>query len=380
MFCSNCGAQITGHGKFCTSCGAMVSAELVEGKPSPQNVYGRIVPPRTVVQQLNEAQQLSKDFRKSWRGVSGSVVYLIFVICFTLTQFLNYTVLDEAMAPLYSASSFLGLFSSTKASEIQSTMDLIKFFIILPGALMALGYWLIYADSHRTGDDSIQTGGLSLIRGVLITILILLIVCEIFAICGLISTVEKYESYVSTNVHGNITSLMVVGIFVFSIVEVVLAVYISALLKMKQTAESYEPDGLGMVGVAGTLSIIFGVLFVWILLNTGLTLAGVLNCAGPILLGVVLHMYKNAMENAAVQRRAYYTKLNWAAQAASGQGDATTTIPQPQGDGFVPNWKHVEQEEKAAEQAAEIKCPECDTEQSADNKTSENCIAELTKQ
>ncbi|WP_330622426.1 hypothetical protein [Clostridioides difficile] len=30
MFCSNCGAEITGIGKFCSSCGVAVETEIIE--------------------------------------------------------------------------------------------------------------------------------------------------------------------------------------------------------------------------------------------------------------------------------------------------------------------------------------------------------------
>ncbi|WP_237775065.1 zinc ribbon domain-containing protein [Clostridioides difficile] len=30
MFCSNCGAEITGIGKFCSNCGAAVENEIIE--------------------------------------------------------------------------------------------------------------------------------------------------------------------------------------------------------------------------------------------------------------------------------------------------------------------------------------------------------------
>lgn len=350
MFCSNCGARIVGHGKFCAQCGA---ASVAEPETEQPNQLGNIIlppeQPKTINWDAGKSQQrisLRQSFRKSWRDVFGSVVFLVFVICFSAVQLLTIIRIEDILTPVYDILEGLSLLSFEGAGDAISMLETIQLFIILPGVLMAIGYWMIYADSKATPTEPIKTGGLSLVKGVLTAFQCLAIFFEVVLLVMLASAMsELVVNKASQSAIDSLQSLMWTMLVVFTLVEAVLGLCISAVGKMRNTAENDNPTGCGRAGAVGIICFVIGIFITIAQLNAGMEMTGMLNGVGMILLGVVLHMYRSAMEKVEKSRVGVYAEMYF-----SSDGKET------------------------------IRCPQCNTKQSADNKTCSNCFLDLTKQ
>ncbi len=152
--CNNCGCQNADEDQFCRQCGASLS----NGQPAgAQNPY-------PLLQALKQ------------KGASS--LFLVTVILYTanliwsiITSFTNQTL------------TYYGL-SGMSAQNAMSYSSVISLVGAIPGILICIGLWKIYTSCKKKDNSPIETGGFSLVRGVLVFELVVISICAVILILG----------------------------------------------------------------------------------------------------------------------------------------------------------------------------------------------------
>lgn len=79
MFCGNCGAQITGHGKFCAACGTGVIYSAPEGNLIAEHTVNKLDRPMEIVDKRKTAKHQMK-MRRVTVGVVLAVICVVLII------------------------------------------------------------------------------------------------------------------------------------------------------------------------------------------------------------------------------------------------------------------------------------------------------------
>lgn len=382
MFCSNCGSQVVGNGKFCTVCGKAI---VNNSAPVPAVPQSYVPTPHRVAQE-NKERKWEDMFREGWRTFFGSPTVLITAIFYTAVQLVSLISMNSTMNSMDSMFESLGV-NSSQVSEITSSMGIVSFLALVPGILTVIGMWLVYADSKSHYSAPINTTGLSLIKGIQIFSVAALVVAMIIMLTTLGSVEDKLSSHqVSSAVSTAKTIIIVVMLACFAFYGFI----IYAINGMKQTADYCTPVRAGTAMGLGVVSIIFGALSLLGLLSAGFTLSGFMSSGASIMLGVVLCQYKTAMDELGYTKTAHYSNKN-SISAISAYPTGNVVSPNlaarpVQTNEYVPAWKRVQlgqtqpapvvQQSVRTEVTAKM-CPECGTTQSGDNRVCFYCGAEF---
>ena len=335
MFCSNCGKPIPDQGKFCANCGAAVAAPAEKSSvPGPAPVEtSRSVPMQTYQQTAapDPMQRFRVNFRNAWK----SVAFLLFAICFSLCQIMNYAGIEDFLSPIYQVLDYAS-FVSSEAEDITSQLELIEFLVVLPGALMAIGCWLIYAESTRKKEEPVRTVGFSLIQGVAVGLLCALVVFVIYILGKVGSMKENYGIRMPSEVESLLNQVQVIILVLSPILAIFLAILITTVAKIKHTGQGFGAEGLGWAGAVGAFSLIGALITLVVLLNTEFTFAGLLNCVTLVLLASSLFVYIGEMNK---DHRMQYT-----VEVKQPTPEPVYSAAMGQGGEYVPAWKRVQQE------------------------------------
>lgn len=343
MYCSNCGSQIMGQGKFCANCGAAVAGTApapganTAAAPQPQPVVQQ---PQPVFQTAQNPAQLQpmERFRMNFRGAWKSVAFLLFAICFSLCQFMNYASIEDFLSPIYQVLDYASIVSED-AQGVTSQLELMEFLVVLPGALMAIGCWLIYAESTRKKEEPVRTVGFSLIQGVVIGLLCALVVFVIYILGKVASMKEDYGLYMPNEVENLLDQVQVIILVLSPIIAIFLAILMTTVAKIKHSGQGFDAEGLGWAGTTGAFSLVGALITLVILLNTEFTFAGLLNCITLILLASSLFVYVGAMNK---DHHMQYT-----VEVKQPKPEPQYAAAMGQGGGYVPAWKRVQEEQEA---------------------------------
>lgn len=383
MFCRNCGSRILGEGKYCSECGTEIVCSSIAA-PVPASA--------PVAHRVPKGRSWTECFRDGWREFFGSPLVLATIIVFTVAQLLNLFAIGNSMSELQSSADVLGV-EGELLGEAFSAFEMFSFLASIPGLLMVIGMWVVFADSKAYASQPIRTAGLALILGAQIVQIILMVIM-VFMVWSVFGEMEAvYSDFTPQEMSADISTAGFMFLFVALLVSAIYGFFIHVVNKMKSTANDCEPCGHGAAFGAGVLFIIFGAISVFSLFGNGMTLGGVLGCASPIMLGAVLCQYKTKMDELDYLRVSMYAggwRRNDAKTGAYpiGQGPSPNARKPVQTETYIPAWKRVQmaknpqpiQEEKT-EPVQQVrpakKCPECGTTQSGDNYVCVLCGADL---
>lgn len=346
MFCSNCGTQITENGKFCSNCGAVVAGMApttgANAVPAPQpQPVAQTNAPTQMATETNPMQRFRMNFRGAWK----SVAFLLFAICFSLCQFINYANIEDFLSPIYQVLDYASMVSS-EAEELTSQLELMEFLVVLPGALMVIGCWLIYAESTRKKEEPIRTIGFSLIQGVVIGLLCALVIFVIYILGKVASMKENYGLYMPNEVENLLNQVQVIILVLSPIIAIFLAILMTTVAKIKHTGQGFGAEGLGWAGTTGAFSLVGAFVTLVILLNTEFTFAGLLNCITLILHASSLFVYIGAMNKD--------HHMQYALEVKQPKPEPQYSAAMGQGGGYVPAWKRVQEEQEATKAEPEL--------------------------
>ena len=388
MFCRNCGSRIVGEGKYCSGCGTEIVHSSIAAPAAVSASVGHRTP-------AVKERSWTESFRDGWREFFGSPLVLATIIVFSVMQLFNLFAIGSSMSELNSSMEALGVGGEIVA-EAFSGIEILTVLGSIPGILMVVGMWIVYADSKSYASQPIQTAGLSLILGVQIVQIVSLVLMFFMALSAFGEMEAALSDYGSIEASAAFSAAGSVLFFAVVIGGAIYGFFIHVVNKMKSTANDCEPSGHGAAFGAGVLFIVFGAISVFALFGAGITLGGALDCACPIMLGAVLCQYKTKMDELDNVRAAMHAgawRHNNAKIGAypNGQGPNPNARKPVQTQTYIPAWKRVQMaKEQQGEQELElkpepvqpqvkpaIKCPECGTTQSGDNYVCVLCGADL---
>ena len=369
MYCSNCGAQIVGSGRFCSGCG--------------KTVYGTVPPVDAYSVPEPREKSWSEEFREGWRKFVTSPLVLSMIICFSVVQLLNIFEMDS-VADKLSILTVSGLYGMEEVlAEAFSAIEALGYFMLVPGILTVIGMWMIYADGTNNPRQPIKTAGLTIIQTIYVLNIVGMTLLLLFILGSISSAEQKVGSYLNDTVEAILVTTKMTLFFAVGIFDILMGVVVCMLSKMRATASDCEPQGAGWAMGIGVLSIISGVLSAISLLSTGITLAGIAGCGYSLLLGAVLCKYKSVMD--VLECRYKYGRTGGGNSAAVWvrTGSHSPNVAPAQNDACIPTWKRIQMAEKEAQisneennqpapvqqvlASIEKKSRECDTTQSGDN-------------
>ncbi|MBQ9762159.1 MAG: zinc ribbon domain-containing protein [Oscillospiraceae bacterium] len=357
MFCSNCGERIAGHGRFCASCGASVTGEIAKEPPMAASILN------PVPERLPETQSWGERFRTGWRAMTKSPLYLVFVVCFTLVQLMNLVAMDSALDSTFAVADFLDGEGARIFNEVGAALDAMQFIIVLPGVLMAVGFWLIYIDSFSSPLEPIKTAGLYVILGVYIVNLCGVILMWLMLNSGVSDLRNQLGTYIPDELESVFSTVKGTIFIVCLIAAAYNVLVIVAVSKMRQSADDCECVGASLAMAVGILSILSAIASVLGMLMSEFSFGGLLGCGSSALLGAVLITYKNGMDeleylhihqysngyaqgaSAAVIVGAYPTANTASPNYLRETGQTTACNP----SGYIPTWKRLQMEEEGQE-------------------------------
>lgn len=336
MYCSNCGAEIVGRGRFCSGCGTAVD--------------GGVTMAATHTALEKQQKSWAKVFRKRWREFASSPLVVTMIICFSVVQLLNIMTVVSATDAIGGMMGIGGLEMESVIGEIYSTVEILKYIILLPGILIAAGMWMIYAEGTGRFKKYINTSGITIIQVVYILIMVA-ITLLVFLVLGYISSIEQmYGDYMADTAEAMISTFKIIIFLVLAICDMFSGMVICMLGKMRRTAAECEPQGAGWAFAVGVLSLLWAGIMVISMLSKGITLANAANCGYSILIGIVLCKYKSVMDNLEYMRTdgEYSERCGSVVSAWPRTVSSKVNVAPVQDDVFIPNWKRIRMAEQAA--------------------------------
>lgn len=149
MFCRKCGRLIADGSQYCSNCGAKAEMDApVVDKPKEKWPY---------------------PFRSQWRNATGSTLFVIAAICFTIFQivllFNVFTISDMMLADWKELDVVQYINEFVHNDELTKQMKSVdfwvgasKFLLIVSGFVSVIGIWSVYADSKNDPMVSFDDG------------------------------------------------------------------------------------------------------------------------------------------------------------------------------------------------------------------------------
>lgn len=297
--CKVCGKENPDNVDFCTSCGGTLFSP-VEPKPS----------------ELAEETLFERYFRESWRQFVRSPLPLLFVLCYSVCVLLKWFNQEATFQEVEKIVHSMGGWSLSLLSYRNIILTVVHIIEMLPGTLMALGMWAIYADAWDKTDRPIRLGALKFIA--ILQVANFVVICLVFGFAILIS--------------GRALLLVVV------LAGLILTMYwlmTATALSVRNVVQNYTPDSRYIKALAIVEFILAGLNVLSVVSgNASNGLGGFLNGVLSFLLGSVLLQYKEFMD-----------KIN-CKYVETETETGPVTIEQEQ----IPAWKRVQMEKENSEE------------------------------
>lgn len=242
MFCGYCGKNVPDGAAFCPSCGATIRVNMAQGiayqtkgtNPQPP-VQG--MPP--------EPYPGRKPAGYSIKKAASSGLFLFAIILFSATalwscigSFFSSSVFGTVNTVLYyfgMSITDLGL----PVATVSLACSIFEAIAAIPGILVAIGLWLIFS-SARSRAQTLKTGGLTLIKVMVILRFIFVCIAIFFIEIALIICAAAYGSsgiYLNMGYFSGLGTVLFVSlIFAVALAAVVLIIYYAKVIKMLNSA------------------------------------------------------------------------------------------------------------------------------------------------
>ncbi len=307
MFCPKCGHQVADDAAFCPICGNQLSA------PNSQPVYNQPVP--IADQQRVYVQRTSAP---SLAGIAvvkklcASPVALVAIIAYTVAAIFS---LLASLGGANDISGFLVQVPSMPGVDIDGMIQTMQtsFVVgviigILPTALIALGMWLTYASAASKQNSGMSTGGLTLVKTILIIQLVFVcIAIGIVVLAFLVAIAASMGSLYMEPTVGPAGSVGIVAALVLVIAVaffILLIVYYAKAIKTVNTISMTARTGKLSDNVSmfvAVMAFIAGGISAFAVFNSktfDVMLSNICSATASISFGVFLCMYRNGMREA----------------------------------------------------------------------------------
>ncbi len=295
MFCPYCGTKIDDDSKFCTNCGAKVEGAIPnQAQPNPNQQST----PNT-----KKYASMSSLTLETVKKQAKSPLTLAAVICFTLGILLSFTrnpvreflgITETIFGPA------LGYDYYDMVDEIEAVADgagLVSNIIgNLPAILYAIGMWMVVVPAFDNTKTKLPTGGLTLIKVLVIISFIstILIIAAAAAIVFVLTMVIADEYYTPDGWATGIlicSALVVIAIIVFCVFYYVKL--IKTISSIRYTVRCGSP-------VADISGLVIFICFVGGICGIAVSLfnfTALVNAVANLLFGLVLARYKKEMRD-----------------------------------------------------------------------------------
>ncbi len=259
-FCPNCGQQLEDNDVFCANCGTNLNAvepnvvtapetQVEAPIPQPQYQQPQYAPP---VQSsgLNQAILALKKTITSAPSIIAAVLYSLSVFFMIIVAAVSSDKLIALFVDIMRSFKINVTFTySTQISSVISAVSANLFPL-----LIILGLWLTIGKAFNKRSDRMSTGGLTLIKVVMIISFIsLIIVFSIILIASIVGIIALISSNSRSNA-GPVVALValffvLVGVFIFMIV------YYAKVLKTIGAAKSVAATGVPSRNASGFVAV-----------------------------------------------------------------------------------------------------------------------------
>lgn len=301
MFCPNCGYQNADGVAFCQNCGTQLStvnAQQVYQQPiaNPayqQGAYAQSVPISSGLTVL--------------KRICSSPVALVAVIAYTAAALFSF------INSINSSSGILGyiyqLASMMDMEEmigdlyyaVRGTSVISAVIGMIPAILIAIGLWMTYTSAANHQDVEMKTGGLTLIKVILIIDLVFIcIALAMVEIIALIAVVNLAGSYYGSSMVAPITGVMIGVAIAMALVIMFYAKSVKSINTISMTARTGDPSDKVSTYVAVMAFIMggFTVLSAFSNFHFLPLLSNLCSATASIAFGIFLFSYRGQMRTA----------------------------------------------------------------------------------
>ncbi len=322
MFCGYCGKQNADGAAYCIFCGNPTGysnsmPDTSQKVPLEQTIYSQKRGPTGTgyIARQAAAEKRGREnqimFRKSWRELFGSPIFLTTAVAFTVSCIIEVFSWLESFENIKHYVNLFGMLSA-----VEGLIYLQQLASVLPSILIVIGFWQLYADSKNSDNQPVKTIGMSTVYGsqlfVFITICIT-IFAVLMILCTAASEAAKYSGYRAGSATAEASR---VGIALLIIITVVVVFYVNllnVLRSAKKASECSIPDTSGVTAVA--VCLIFVAAFYSIIVfigsasspileiaslnifasgtSIGTVIQSTLSCVKPVLASILLLKYQN---------------------------------------------------------------------------------------
>ncbi|MDD6022707.1 MAG: zinc ribbon domain-containing protein [Oscillospiraceae bacterium] len=306
MYCTSCGTENREGTNFCTHCGAPMTpvAQRAPGAFVLQTPMGPAAPAGSVA-------AAGSDYRNGpaalLKKLAASPVFLMAVICTTLSVILKFVFANANT--IYLVDQIYDLIpQDIMTFEMEDILEAIiegtyhvgtvsAIITNLPTILILIGLWITAASAFSKKRTTITTGGLTVIRVIMIIELVLsclLLVFLEFVMAIYTATELKYYDVVGAGVTMIVITAM---IFAFIILNFVLILRSLKAASSVAVTGKANPEASVFVAVLLIIGSVFSLIPGLLFLPAGLS--DILAAMGGILFAVTIFRYRSEMQNAA---------------------------------------------------------------------------------
>ncbi len=279
MYCNSCGKPNPDGSAFCSSCGKPLAGATQQAQPAPQ-------PAPTNSPAVNKGMDIREYdslFRRTWRQMAAEPFALVLIIVYSINVLVNFIYINDMFSSLQSL-----LFMS------DIPFDLIKFLLVAPGVLTAIGMWMLYADAQDRSDRPIKTTGLTMVLVVQYIGLAVLCIGGFGTLISSCSTINDLPYWYNTD---DLTRGMAIYALILVAVIAVMSFYIKLIRNIRDAADSCSPNTDCAMGIAVLEFISAGILAIVMITSGDFSIGAIMNAAMPVLVGIMLLTYKEYMQD-----------------------------------------------------------------------------------
>lgn len=277
MFCPNCGHQNNDNVNFCAKCGTAFTYE------SPVQVVS------------------TSDKVKSF--IASPIVFVmcvVFSIALLLSIISGVTAAGSVGAEInvnipyeYRSQIPDGFYDAVDIAN-----DIMVFVSNVPSIILTIGMWLMYSSARSS--SVMNTTGLTMIRGISIFYLVMMcIVCGIFALCGLVimyaALISAFELMI-----GIAFIIIIIGCGLLALFIVFFAKLVVMLGRIRNTLITGVADDRISSFVAVMCFVLAGINFIsslqFILFDFLTFVSGIVTVASMIIFGVLIFSYRSMIK------------------------------------------------------------------------------------
>lgn len=294
MFCPKCGTKIEETVKFCPQCGINLTDVISQHSDANQTQSSSASAPIGSTSANSMYGSMTELTLTEVKLQAKSPLTLTAVILFTLGILLSFT-----SNPL---TGILNLLSSSLGSElgyevyyvinqITAVLGNVGFMsnVIpnLPTILYAVGMWVVVISAFKTSKLHLATGGLTLIKVLVVISFVLSIIASGVAVIGMLILISSM---------GEFDGISVLLILIPIVILIVLILYFTKLIKVINNIRYTAESGTPITDISGFIIFCCYITGILSIITSLFSLSGLVNAVSLLLFGIILGKYKRKMQ------------------------------------------------------------------------------------